>query len=117
MLYATYICSIVLGSATVDSLGQQRVALHLCNGLQIHEPSGEVPFLRIIDSVFKDTKAIWVGGKPGKGSCCKVFWMSWGMSASQASRRASQQVKSDSISASVSKHGKDDLRYLHLSQL
>ncbi|GAX22654.1 hypothetical protein FisN_17Lh147 [Fistulifera solaris] len=113
MLYATYICSIGLGSATVDSLGQLRFALHLYNGLQIREPSWEVPFLRNIDSVFKDTKAIWVGGKPGKGSCCKVFWMSWGMSASQAARRASQQVKSDSVSARASKNGVDDLRQLN----
>jgi hypothetical protein len=110
MLYATYICSIGLGSATVDLLGQLRFALHLYNGLQTREPSWEVPFLRNIDSVFKDTKAVWVGGKPGKGSCCKVFWMSWGMSASQAARRASQQVKRDPVSARASKNGADDLR-------
>jgi hypothetical protein len=60
--------------------------LHLYNGLRILDPAFEVPFLEKIDKVFSNTKAVWVGGKPGKGSCSKVFWMSFGLSAKRASK-------------------------------
>ncbi|GAX28078.1 hypothetical protein FisN_2Hu104 [Fistulifera solaris] len=86
MLYVTYICSINFGSITVNSTGQLKLALHLYNGLKLHNPKVDVPFLRTLDTTFMDAKAVWVGGKAGKGSCYKAFWMSFGMSASQASR-------------------------------
>lgn len=111
MLYATYICSVGLGSATVDSLGQLRFALHLYNGLRLRDPTLDVPFLRNMDTVFKNTKAVWVGGKPEKGSCCKVFWMSWGMSASRAARLASEHAGNKDVFSVGSKNGAaDDLR-------
>ncbi|GAX28081.1 hypothetical protein FisN_2Hu101 [Fistulifera solaris] len=88
MLYATYICSVKLGSATVDSSGQLKFALHLHNGLKFHDPTIDVPFLRAVDTIFKNTKGVWVGGRPDKGSCYKAFWMSFGMSANQAARLA-----------------------------
>jgi hypothetical protein len=86
MLYATYICSINFGSITLNSSGQLKFALHLYNGLKLHNPKMDVPFLRNLDLTFKDAKPIWVGGKPGIGSCYKALWMSFGMSASQAAR-------------------------------
>jgi hypothetical protein len=86
MLYATYICSIDLWRATVNSVGQLKFALHLYNGLKIHDRSFHIPILEKLDEVFKDTKAVWVGGKPDKGSCYKVFWMSFGLNAKAAAR-------------------------------
>jgi hypothetical protein len=88
LLYATYTCSLKLGSATVDSSGQLKFALHLHNGLKFHDPTIDVPFLRVVDTIFKSTKGVWVGGRPDRGSCYKAFWMSFGMSASQAARLA-----------------------------
>jgi hypothetical protein len=89
MLYATYICSIGVGSATVDSLGQLRFTLHLYNALKQQDPSLDVPFLKHLDKVFANTKAIWVGGRPTKGSYCKHFWLAWGSSLAEATRMAS----------------------------
>jgi hypothetical protein len=89
MLYATYICSIGVGSATVDSLGQLRFTLHLYNALKQQDPSLDVPFLKHLDKVFANTKAIWVGGRPSKGSYCKHFWLAWGSSLAEATRMAS----------------------------
>ncbi len=110
LLYATYICSIGLGSATVDSLGQLRFALHLYNGLRIHDPTIKVPLLESSDAVFRRTKAVWVGGKPEKGACCKVFWMSWGMSPSHAARVASENTDSNNVFSFNSRSSADVLR-------
>ena len=87
MLYATYMGSIGLGSATANSLGQLRFALHLYNALKLHDPTLHVPFQHKMDKVFMDTKAIWVDGKPDKGSCHKTFLVSLGETASRAARQ------------------------------
>jgi hypothetical protein len=93
MLYATFICSIGLVPSTVDSLGQLKLALHLYNGLKVCNPAFDVPLLEYLDKLFRTTKAVWMGGKPDKGSCYKVFWMSFGMSAHRAARlTASEHV-------------------------
>jgi hypothetical protein len=89
MLYGTYMCSIGVGSATVDSLGQLRFSLHLYNALKQRDPTINVPFLQNIDKVFAKTKAVWVGGRPDKGSYCKHFWLAWGMSLAEVSRKGS----------------------------
>ena len=64
MLYATFKCSIGVGSSTIDSTGQLKFVLHLCNGLRIRDPALDIPFLRDIDMVFKGIKEVWPGGKP-----------------------------------------------------
>lgn len=85
MLYATYACGIRLGSETVDSVSQLRSALHLYNGLRLRDPTLNIPFLTNMDTVFENTKLIWNGVKPEKGSCCKAFYMSWwGMNSRRA---------------------------------
>jgi hypothetical protein len=89
MLYGTYMCSIGVGSATIDSLGQLRFSLHLYNALKQRDPTIKVPFLHNIDKVFAKTKAVWVGGRPEKGSYCKNFWLAWGMSIGEATRKGS----------------------------
>jgi hypothetical protein len=88
MLYATHVCSIDLGSATIDSLGQLRITLHLYNALKLRDPFFGIPLLESMDKIFKNVKAVWTGGKPKRGSCCAVFCMSWGISATQAARLA-----------------------------
>jgi hypothetical protein len=91
MLYATYVCSINLGSATVDSLGQLRFTLHLYNALRSECPTFKIPFLEAFDKVFDGTKAVWVvGTRPTSGSYCKHFWMSWGMAPSHAAQKAKE---------------------------
>ena len=111
MLYATYICSIGLGSSTVDSVGQLKFVLHLYNGLKVRDPKWTVPFLQNLDTLFKDTKAVWIGGKPGKGSCYKVFWMSFGMSASRAaSLAASNHSDNEEAFFASSRNGAGDPR-------
>ncbi|GAX17286.1 hypothetical protein FisN_10Lu159 [Fistulifera solaris] len=77
-----------MGSATIDSLGQLRITLHLYNALKLRDPLLRIPFLEDMDKLFKNMKAVWTGGKPKRGSCCAVFCMSWGISASQAARLA-----------------------------
>ena len=86
MLFGTYLCSIGLGSATVDSMGQLRFTLHLYHALKLNQPSLHIPLLEGIDKVFRKTKAVWVGGRPEKGSHAKHFWIAWGMSVAEASR-------------------------------
>jgi hypothetical protein len=86
MLYGTYMCSIGVGSATVDSLGQLRFTLHLYNALKQRDPSLNIPFLQNLDRVFDKTKAVWVAGRSEKGSYCKNFWLAWGHSLAEASR-------------------------------
>jgi len=88
LLYGTYMCSVGLGSATVDSLGQTRFTLHLYNALRQRDPTLSIVLLQILDKAFARTKSIWVGGRPEKGSYCKHFWLAWGMSISEATRKA-----------------------------
>lgn len=97
LLYATYVCSIGLGSATVDSLGQARMALHLYHALKQRDASLNVPFLHDIDRVLAKTKAIWAGGRPQKGSYCKHFWIAWGMSIDEATRMATDCTAEDPV--------------------
>ena len=86
LLYASYMCSIGLGSFAIDTLGQLRFASHLYNALR---PRGlTVPFLEQLDSTFAKTKAVWVGSRPSKGSYGKRFWMAWGMNIDEASEMA-----------------------------
>jgi hypothetical protein len=92
MLYGTYMCSVGLGSATVDSLGQLRFTLHMYNALKERDPSlSNTSFLNDIDQVFARTTTVWVAGRPQKGSYCKHFWMAWGMSAAHAGQMASEK--------------------------
>ena len=102
LLYGTYMCSIALGSATIDSLGQLRMTLHLYHAMKSQlSPSQmdelKVPFLENLDQVFSKTKAIWVAGRAlvEKGSFSKQFWMAWGMSSTQASQQASSVLGGD----------------------
>jgi hypothetical protein len=86
VLYATSLCSIGLGSATVDSIGQLKSVLHLYHALKLRDSTFDVPFLQNLDAVFSNTKGVWIGGKPEKGSCCMAFWMSRGINGKRASR-------------------------------
>ena len=95
LLYATCLCSIGLGSATVDSMGQLRFTLHLYNALKQCKANFCVPFLENLDKVFSKTKAVWDCGRPQKGSCCKHFWLSWGMNHENATRMASEDIFSE----------------------
>lgn len=92
LLYGTYICSIGLGSATVDSLGQLRFTLHLYNALKKCNsiPVLKIPFLELLEATFSKTKAIWVGGHPDKGSFCQHFWLAWGTSIAYATQLAAE---------------------------
>lgn len=110
MLYVTYKCSIGLGAGFVDSVGQMRCALHLYNGLRLRDPSLHIPFLHSMDTVFKDIKTVWVGGKPEKGSCCKAFWMSMGVHARRAAELASEFATTKDLVAVLFTNGSDDLR-------
>jgi hypothetical protein len=114
LLYGTYICSIGLGSATVDTLGQLRFTLHLYNALRKLELIQDVPFLKDIDKVFDKTKAVWVGGRPETGSFAKHFYLAWGMSISEANRLASILSRGDVPTESI-KLGRDATRYGHLT--
>ena len=89
MLYATYTYSIMVGSFTIDMRSQLRFVLHLYNGLRLRDPALDIAFLRKTDAVFKSSTSVWVEGKPEKGSCCKAFWMSRGVSCTHAARLAS----------------------------
>jgi hypothetical protein len=89
LLYATYITSIGLGSATVDTLGQLRFTMHLYNALKECKLIQDIEFLDNLDKVFANTKAVWVGGRPGRGSFAKHFWLAWGCSIEEASKRSS----------------------------
>ena len=93
LLYGTYLCSIGLGSATVDSFGQLRFTLHLYNALKQNIQGITIPFLEMLDRVFTKTKAVWVSGRPEKGSYEKNFWIAWGMSVSEAARIANADRK------------------------
>ena len=100
MLYSTYVCSINLGSATVDSLGQLRFTLHLYNALLNCEGDEgrslqSISFLRTVDKAFTRTKAVWPAGKPQKGSYSKNFWIAWGVEATEAARMASRPSSDD----------------------
>ncbi|GAX22888.1 hypothetical protein FisN_24Lu228 [Fistulifera solaris] len=110
MLYATYMCCIGAGSATVDSLGQLRFILHLYNWLMLREPTLNIPFLASMDTVFKGTRAVWFGAKPEKGSCAKAFWVSWGMNARRAEKLASEHAANKNASSFGSLSGKYDMR-------
>ena len=86
LLYGTYICSIALGSATIDSLGQLCMTLHLYNALKSQLRSSlDIPFLEHLGKVFSKTRAVWAAGRTVEsGSFSKEFWMAWGMSSEQA---------------------------------
>lgn len=101
MLYATYICSVGLGSATIDSMGQLRFSLHLYNALKHRDPSYEVSFLQHLNKVFTKTRAVWVAGRPEQGSYCKNFWLAWGMSITEASRMASDSFDSNASPSQI----------------
>jgi hypothetical protein len=119
-LYGTYICSIGLGSATVDSLGQLRFTLHLCNALKQRNSSAfeDIPFLQKLDKVFAKTKAVWVGGRPEKGSYCKHLWLAWGMSIAEAKKLGAEGFLGDDekVQSRMKKNGSrhDITRYVYV---
>jgi hypothetical protein len=115
LLFGTYICSIGLGSATVDTLGQLRFTLHLYNALRKRGLIQDVSFLRNIDKVYDKTKAVWVGGCPETGSFAKQFYMAWGLSIAEASRLASTQSRGNVLAESI-KLGRDTTRYANLAR-
>ncbi|GAX17729.1 hypothetical protein FisN_24Hu205 [Fistulifera solaris] len=92
MLNAAYTCSIGLGAATMDSRGQLIFVLHLYNGLRLRGPTFEIPLLRDLDRIFEHAKYVWVEGRPGKGFCCEMFWLSWGLNARRATNLASKHT-------------------------
>lgn len=98
LLLATELCSIGLGSATIDSLGQLRISLHIYNMLKHVYPSMEIPLLDLLESTFASTKAVWVTGRSQAGSFAKSFWVAWGMSFSEAQSLASDLDSSNLIS-------------------
>ncbi len=89
MLYSTYMCSLGMGAASVNSIGQLRFVLHLYNGLRLRDTSLRIPLLEKLDNVFKESETIWVIGMPERGSCCKNFLMSRGINDRQAALLAS----------------------------
>jgi hypothetical protein len=83
--FGIYLCSINLGASTVDSFGQLRFVLHLYNAMKQRKIVGEVRLLERLDRTFAKTKAIWVAGRPERGSFVKHFFLAWGMSQAKAS--------------------------------
>jgi hypothetical protein len=88
LLFGTYLCSIGLGSVTIDAYGQLRFVLHLYNALRKRSMVEELQFLESLQKTFARSKAIWVGGCPNQGSFVKQFWLAWGMSHAEATRRS-----------------------------
>ena len=85
LLYAIYIASIGLGSATVDTLGQLRFTLHLYNALRKCMLIQEIEFLSNLDTIFENCKALWPAGRQVvKGGFVKHFWLAWGYSLQEA---------------------------------
>lgn len=107
MLYATYVCSIGLGSATVDSMGQLRFVMHLYNALRQLDNAFKIPLLTQLDQCFDKTKAVWVGGRPEKGSFCMHFWMAWGFSPSSAANMASKGFADKDFTSHMKKSGRE----------
>jgi hypothetical protein len=98
-------------------MGQLRFALHLYNALKQRDPNMDVPFLQNMDKVFAQTKAVWVGGRPEKGSYCKHFWLAWGMSLAEASCMGSDTA-GGAIPSSLQKRRNQDLtRYVDCVRL
>jgi hypothetical protein len=100
LLFGTHICSIDLGSAAVDTLGQL-FTLHLYNALRKRGLIQNVSFLRDIDKVYDETKAVWVEGLPEIGSFAKQFSMAWGMSIAEASRLAATRSRGNVLAESI----------------
>jgi hypothetical protein len=100
LLFGTHICSIGLGSADVDTLGQL-FTLHLCNALRKRGLIQNVSFLRDVDKVHDKTKAVWVGGLPEIGSFAKPFCMAWRMSVAEASRLAATRSRGNVLAESA----------------
>jgi hypothetical protein len=91
MLCSTYLCSIEFGTATFNSLCQLKFVLHLYNALRLRDPSLIIPLLRGLDTIFMNSKSVWVGLEPDLGSCCNVFYMALGIDATSAARLASER--------------------------
>ena len=82
-------------------------ALHLYNALkQRKKDEFVIPFLETLDKAFSSTKAIWVGGRPERGSYCKSFWIAWGLSFEEASKLGSRPVGRDKVVASITKNSR-----------
>ena len=77
LLFAIYIYSIGLGSVSIDNISQLRFTLHLYNEFKekklIVEESESL--LVLLDNVFHNRKAIWIGGRPKqeKFKTCFLF--------------------------------------------
>jgi hypothetical protein len=118
MLLCTYLCLIGLGTATVDTLGQLRFTLHLYNALKQLKPSSEedVPFLKKIDQLYSKTKAVWVGGRPEKGTYAKHFYLLWGFSIASATRLASENTLNMKAYQKCIHNDSNMTRYVHINK-
>lgn len=98
LLFANYVIGIGLGSHSIDSIGQLRFVMHIYNALQKNDLVKDIPLLREVDIVFKDTKALWVlKDKPGNGEFCKRFLIAWGFTP-QAATKAIKEMSSSKTS-------------------
>jgi hypothetical protein len=77
LLYAKYMCSIGLGSATIDSLGQLRMSLHLYNAMKHRDPSFKIALLDDLDKAFAHSKNVWPDSDRSLQNCSKSFCASW----------------------------------------
>ena len=80
LLFATYVCSIGLGSACVDNMSQLRFTLHLYNAFQDQNliNQSKESLLEVLSKVFMKSKEIWVGGRPNRGRYKSNFSLSSG---------------------------------------
>lgn len=91
LLFATFMCSIGVGSAMVDDIGQLRTTLHLYNALQTTGLlSAPIPFLEMLVKAFKGMKHLWATREPpSKGSFVKEYLLSFGASIDVANKLSS----------------------------
>ncbi|KAL7568109.1 hypothetical protein ACA910_019507 [Epithemia clementina (nom. ined.)] len=95
LLFGINICSIYLGSACVDAFGQLRLVMHLYHALRERNLVGEIDMLRGLEAAFpfQSCKALWVAGRPERGSFVKHFWLAWGCSMKEAARMQEQALQ------------------------
>eukprot|EP00978_Attheya_sp_CCMP212_P017004 scaffold45035_cov49-Attheya_sp.AAC.3 len=108
--YIAYFSNVSEGIHMVDSFAQLRMTLHLYNALKVVGllPPQGIEVLEWLDATFRNSKAIWEGPRPNRGSFVVRWWIAYGTKIEEAQRMSREtRAEFSSNSASLPKSATD----------
>jgi hypothetical protein len=116
--YLTYFGNMEAGCSMVDHHAQLRIVMFLYHGLILNRiiESGSIPFLDVLYTSFKKSRAVWGGELPCRGELVQRFWTCFGLDRVNTRKMIDEARRRHESTSSMGRRAADAGQFLRRSR-